>query len=113
MRLTGAVLKTYDHCSDESHQRVTLNFCGRCATTLYLSFERFPDVLGLCAGTFDDPNWFERRPDASRHIFTRSAQHGVVLPAGVELYDEHALQLDGSPNKPTVLAVARMVTRAE
>ena len=39
--LTGAALKTYDHRSDESQQRVTLNFCGRCATTLFLSFERF------------------------------------------------------------------------
>ena len=111
--LTGAALKTYDHRSDESHQRVTVNFCGRCATSLYLSFERFPDVLGLCAGTFDDPNWFERRPDASRHIFTRSAQHGVVLPAGVEIYREHAMRLDGTANTPMVLEQARVVGEGE
>ncbi len=111
--LTGVAPKTHDHRSDGSHKRVTLNFCGRCGTTLYLDFERFPGFFGVCAGTFDDPNWFDRGPGACCHLFTRSAQKGVVLPAGLELYDEHALQLDGSPNKPTVLAVARMVTRAE
>ena len=52
---SGAALKTYDHRSDSSHKRVTLNFCGTCGTTLYLDLERFPDILGLCGGTFDDP----------------------------------------------------------
>lgn len=55
----GARAKTYEHHSDSSGKRVTLNFCGRCATTLYLDLERFPDILGLCAGAFDDPNWFD------------------------------------------------------
>ena len=72
--LTGTAPRTYDHHSDSSHKRVTLNFCERCGTTLYLSFERFPDIIGVCAGTFDDPNWFERGAGACRHIFTRSAQ---------------------------------------
>ena len=108
---SGAAPRTYDHHSDSSHKRVTLNFCGRCGTTLYLAFERFPEIVGLCAGTFDDPNWFERGPAVCRHIFTRSAQQGVVLPAGLETYQEHALQLDGTPSKPTVLAHPRPVTR--
>jgi hypothetical protein len=71
--------------------------------------ERFPDILGLCGGTFDDPNWFARSKDKCRHIFTRSAQEGVILPPGVDLYQEHALRLDGTPNYPTVLAHALMV----
>jgi len=110
--LTGATPKTYDHRSDGSHKRVTLNFCGRCGTTLFLAFERFAGFVGMCAGTFDDPNWFDRGPDTCRHIFTRSAQKGVVLPAGVEVYDEHWVQLDGTSNKPTVFAHALAVTRA-
>ena len=57
----------------------------------------------------DEPNWFERGNDNCRHIFTRSAQKGVVLPAGVNLYEEHALKLDGTPNQPTVLAHALML----
>src|SRR4029079_11755624 len=92
---SGTAPKIYDHRSDGSKMRVSVNFCGRCGTTLYLSFERFPEVLGLCGGTFDDPNWFERSRVKCRHIFTRSAQRGVVLPAGVDTYPEHAIKLDG------------------
>jgi hypothetical protein len=110
---SGTAPRTYDHRSDSSDKRVALNFCGRCGTTLYLSFERFPGFIGVCAGTFDDPNWFERGPGSCRHIFTRSAQRGVVLPAGLEIYLEHAMQLDGTPNEPRVLEQASMVTRGE
>jgi hypothetical protein len=66
-----------------------------------------------CGGTFDDPNWFERGPETCRHIFTRSAQQGVVLPAGLETYLEHAIQFDGTPSKPIVLDHPRLVTREE
>jgi hypothetical protein len=106
----GTAPRAYDHRSDSSGKRVTLNFCGRCGTPLYLDLERFPDILGLCGGTFDDPDWFDRSSAASRHIFTRSAQRGVVLPAGVNLYREHALQLDGTANEPIVLAHALTVS---
>ena len=109
--LTGAAPKTYDHRSDGSNKRVTLNFCGRCGTTLYLDLERFPDIVGVCGGTFDDPNWFERNPETCRHIFTRSAQSGVVLPPGMRLFEAHALRLDGAPNEPTMLAHALMIAR--
>jgi len=108
---SGQTAKVFDHRSDSSHKRVSLHFCGRCGTTLYLSFERFPGFLGLCAGTFDDPNWFDRTPENCRHIFTHSAQTGVVLPAGVETYPDHAMQLDGSANKPVVFAHALAVLR--
>jgi hypothetical protein len=110
---SGTPPRTYDHRSDGSDKRVTLHFCGRCGTTLYLSFERFPGFIGLCAGTFDDPNWFERGLESCRHIFTGSAQRGVVLPAGFEIYVGHAMQLDGTPNESRVLAQPSMVTRGE
>jgi hypothetical protein len=109
--LTGAQPRTYVHRSDGSHKRVTLNFCGTCGTTLFLDLERFPDILGLCGGTFDDPNWFERSAATCRHIFTRSAQAGVVLPADVKTYEAHAIQLDGTPNTPIVFAHAYLVSR--
>jgi hypothetical protein len=109
--LIGTAPKTYDHCSDTSHKRVTINFCEQCGTTVHLDFERFPDILGLCAGTFDDPNWFDRDPGIYRHIFTRSAQDGVVLPAGVNTFKEHAVRLDGSSNEPVVLSHALVVLR--
>ena len=78
---------------------------------MYLDLERFPDILGLCGGTFDDPNWFDRSQGRCRHIFTRSAQKGVVLPAGLDTFEEHALQPDGTPNQPIVLSHALMVSR--
>jgi hypothetical protein len=108
---SGDKPRTYDHRSDSSHKRITLNFCGRCGTTLYLDLERFPDLLGLCGGTFDDPNWFDRTSKDCRHIFTRSAQDGVILPAGVNTFAEHALKLDGTPNQPTVLDRPSVVSR--
>ncbi|MCH7544397.1 MAG: GFA family protein [Proteobacteria bacterium] len=105
---SGKKPRTYDHQSDGSNKRVTLNFCGTCGTTLFLDLERFPDILGLCAGTFDDPNWFDRSQGKCRHIFTRSAQKGVVLPPGIDTYEDHAMQIDGTPNQPVVFAHAVM-----
>ncbi|ANY82852.1 hypothetical protein BB934_31975 (plasmid) [Microvirga ossetica] len=34
-----------------------------------MTFERFAEVCGLYAGTFDDPNWFDIKPESSKHIF--------------------------------------------
>ena len=102
----GKMPNTYQNRSDGSGKRVIVNFCGRCGTTVCLDLERFPDIVGLCSGTFDDPNWFERDKDNCRHIFIRSAQRGVVLPTGVKLFAEHALKLDGTPNEPVVLSHA-------
>jgi hypothetical protein len=107
---SGTPARSYDHQSDGSGKRVSVKFCGQCGTTLCLDLERFPSVLGMCGGTFDDPNWFERGPEKCQHIFTRSAQNGVVLPAGVPMFTEHALRADGTPNQPTVLAEPRVVS---
>jgi hypothetical protein len=104
--ISGIAPKVYHHQSDTSGKRVSINFCGRCGTTIYLGLERFPEILGLCGGTFDDPNWFDRDSNKCRHIFTRSAQEGVMIPPGVNTFREHALQLDGKPNEPIVLAHA-------
>ena len=89
---------------------MTLKFCHRCGTNIFLDMERFPDILGLYGETFDDPNWFDRTSRSCRHIFTRSAQRGVVLPPGVDTFKEHALQLDGTPNEPVVLQHALIVS---
>ncbi|HZZ35071.1 MAG TPA: GFA family protein [Caulobacteraceae bacterium] len=107
---SGAAAKTYQRCSEGSGKTVSLHFCAACGTTLCLSFERFPGVLGLCGGTFDDPNWFDRGPAKARHIFTRHAQKGVVLPPGLKTYLDHATQADGTPNTPRVFAEPYIVT---
>jgi hypothetical protein len=53
---------------------------------LYLDLERFPAIYGVYGGTFDDPNWFDRSPEMTRHIFLGSAQRGTVIPAGVKTF---------------------------
>jgi hypothetical protein len=109
----GTAPRTYDHRSDSSGKRVTLNFCGRCGTTLCLDLERFPDILGMCGGTLDNPNWFDRSSEKYGHIFTRSTQKGVVLPAGVNIFREHRIRLDGTPNAPVVLTHALLVSSTD
>ena len=101
--VSGEDPKVYERPSAGSGKRVSVNFCGRCGTSLFLSFERFPGYLGLFGGAFDDPNWFARDPQDSQHIFTRWARDDVVLPAGAALYTDHSLQLDGTANTPFTL----------
>jgi hypothetical protein len=108
---SGAMMKSFVHQSDGSGKKVTVNFCETCATRIFLDLERFPDIWGLFGGTFDDPNWFDRSGANCRHIFTRSAQHGVVLPPGIDIFEAHAVKLDGTPNSPTVLAHHMAVSR--
>src|SRR5690349_9238523 len=100
----AGAIRTFVHHSAGSGKRVTVNFCGTCATKIYLDLERFPTIWGLFGGTFDDPNWFDRAAENCQHIFTGAAQHGVVLPAGVATFEAHAIELDGTPAMPTVLA---------
>jgi hypothetical protein len=100
--ITSGTPATYVHASEGSGKRVTLNFCRTCGTKLFLDFERFPEVVGVFGGTFDDPNWFERTPRISRHIFLGSAQHGTVIPSGFNTYREHAILKDGTPVEPVV-----------
>lgn len=111
VEFAGSAMKSYVHRSDGSQKNIAVNFCDACGTTIRLDLERFPDVMGLFGGTFDDPNWFDRTSKICRHIFTRSAQEGVVLPAGVDIFEEHVIQLDGTRNRPTVLAHALMISR--
>ena len=105
---SGENPRTYDHQSDESNKLVILHFCGACGTTVFLTFERFPGIVGICGGTFDDPNWFDRSRGKCCHIMTRSAQEGVVLPPNIDIYEGSHTQIDGTPAQPVVFAHAVM-----
>ena len=74
--------KNYTHTSEGSGKAVYIHFCDNCGTKLFLTFERFADVVGVYGGTFDDPNWFDITPENSKHIFLGVAQRGTVNPAG-------------------------------
>ena len=88
---------TYDHRSEGSGKLVTINFCANCGTKIYFGFERFPDVIGIFGGTFDNPNWYERTPENSKHIFLEVAQHGTIIPPRFNTYLQHANHNDGTP----------------
>ncbi|SFR65089.1 GFA family protein [Litoreibacter janthinus] len=103
--------KTYTHISEGSGKSVHVHFCDACGTTLYLSFERFAGAVGVYAGTFDDPNWFDLTPENSKHIFLGVAQRGSVIPAGVNTFVEHATLTDGTPVEPTVFETPQVIDK--
>lgn len=94
--------RTFDQMSAGSGKMVHVHFCADCGTKLWLSFERFPDAVGVYAGTFDDPCWFPVDPATSKHIFLGAARSDTVIPAGVPTFFEHATTNDGTPLQPTV-----------
>lgn len=101
-RIIKGTTRAYAQQSEGSGKRVTINFCENCGTKLYLDIERFPQIFGVYGGTFDDPNWYARPPEKSRHIFLDFAQKGTLVPAGYETYRRHAVNNDGTPAEPTV-----------
>jgi hypothetical protein len=107
--ITAGTPSTYVHVSEGSGKRVAIHFCVACGTKLFLAFERFPEVVGVYAGTFDDPNWFDRSAATSRHIFLNSAQRGTVIPAGFATYCNHATHNDGTAARPVVFEQAHTV----
>jgi hypothetical protein len=98
---------TYAHVSEASGSRLAIHFCAQCGTKLLRELERSPGLAGVYAGTFDDPNWFDRSAKTSRHIFLNSAQRGTVIPAGFETYCNHEALTDGTAASPVVFEKPR------
>ena len=90
-------ISTYDHVSDTSGKKVHVHFCARCGTTLGLTFERWPEIRAVSRSCFDAPS--EIAIDA--HIWTRSAQAGVALPAGVDCFRQSRYIQNGQSEVPT------------
>jgi hypothetical protein len=100
--IISGVPTTYTQASAGSGKRVAINFCSTCGTKLFLDLERFPSIVGVYGGTFDDPNWFDRSPQNTRHIFLESAQTGTIIPAGFRTFRQHMILNDGASVAPTV-----------
>lgn len=100
---------TFDLVSEGSGKAVHVHFCANCGTKLWLSFERFPDSVGVYAGTFDDPSWFPIDAVNSKHIFLGVARPDTVVPAGLPTFVEHARANDGSPREATVFETCRQI----
>lgn len=107
--LTSGSPKVFDMVSDGSGKIIRVHFCSGCGTKLWLSFERFPGKVGLYAGTFDDPSWFDITPDISKHIFLKEARRDTAIPAGIPTYEAHVVTKDGTPQSATVFESCRII----
>lgn len=101
--------KIYQHQSEGSGKQVYVNFCTDCGTKLFLAFERFPEIVGVYGGTFDDPNWYDRTAENSKQIFLGVAQNGTVIPSGVNTFLAHASENDGTPIQPHVYSEPKTI----
>lgn len=101
----GGGTSTFEHVSDTSGKKVYAHFCSRCGTTLGLTFERWPEIRAVSRSCFDTPD--DLPIDA--HIWTRSAQAGVALPAGVDCFAQSRYRPDGQSEVATRYAQPTMV----
>ncbi len=100
----------YQHTSSGSGKKIDIHFCPKCGTKTHMMFERFPTIVGVYSGTFDDKDWFERSKENSLHFFLSTAPKGTVLPAGFDIYDAHYWQSEGVASKPLVFDAHTLVT---
>jgi len=96
--------------SDGSGKEINVYFCSECGTKLALTFERWPDRLGIYIGTLDDPASISVKPENSKHIFVSEARPGTILPAGFKVFERHATDNEGNPIEPTVHKAPHTVT---
>lgn len=90
----------YRHISQGSGKAVDVHFCRDCGTKLFLRFERFPGAVGVYGGTFDDPDWYDRSPETTKHIFLGVAMGDTLVPPGMNCFEAHAMTNDGEPVAP-------------
>ena len=102
--------KVYRHISEGSGKVISIHFCPSCGTKTHMMFERFPSIVGVFSGTFDEKDWFERTTENALHFFLSTAPKGTVLPSGYEVYDAHYWQFEGVDATPTVFDIHTLVT---
>jgi len=80
-RLVSGESKYYSTTA-ESGGTARRAFCSECGAPLYASTSRRPDVIGVRAGSLDDPTWYR----ASADVWTASAQPWDVMDSGVSKF---------------------------
>ena len=107
--VTAGTPSVYTLPSEGSGYDIHAHFCTACGTKVALTFARWPDRLGIYAGTLDDPASIDLASVPVRHIFASEARPGTLLPAGVPVFERHAVDLDGRPLEPVVHAAPQVV----
>ncbi len=106
--LTGTP-RVYEHVSEGSGKEVRIQFCETCGTKLWLEFERWPQIVGIYAGTLDDPNGFDRSPARTHYMFADQAADWTVMPRGARVYASDLTDENGDKATPKCLTEARIV----
>ena len=90
----------YTLTSEGSGKDIHVHFCADCGTKLALTFARWPDHLGLYAGTLDDPTQASVNRETAKQIFVSEARPDTVIFANIPTYLRHASDNDGTPIAP-------------
>lgn len=96
VKFNAGKLCKYEHTSDGSGKKVYIEFCPTCGTTIGLTFERWPDMRAVSRGCYDNPNTVE----ITSHIWTKSAQSGIALPANTDCFAKARSTPVGQPEHP-------------
>ena len=108
-RFTAAPPTVYTLPSEGSGRDIHVHFCAACGTKLALTFDRWPDRLGIYIGTLADPGSIAVTPDTSKHIFLSEARPGTLIPPGFKTFERHAATTDGTPLEPTIHDTVRIL----
>lgn len=109
-RLLHGTPKIYGHVSEGSGKVIRIHFCSECGTKTHMLFERFPAIVGVFSGTFDEKDWFERNAENCMYFFLSTAPRGTVLPAGFPVFDGHYWQSEGVAATPQTFDRNTIVT---
>ncbi|WP_150282229.1 GFA family protein [Salipiger aestuarii] len=85
--LTRGGAASYTHVSEGSGKAVHLHFCRDCGTRLYMTYARWPDMVGLFGGTLDNPTVVRFDPTTTKQMGWMAPAPGVAMrhTAGVRI----------------------------
>lgn len=109
-RILQGTPRVFMHKSEGSGKLVHIHFCGTCGTKTHMLFERYPGSVGVYAGTFDNKDWFARRPEHTLYFYLSTAPTGTVLPAGHPVFDAHYWTSNGVVAEAQVFDTHTLVT---
>ncbi|HET7133974.1 MAG TPA: GFA family protein [Gammaproteobacteria bacterium] len=90
-RLSGGQPAVHE-VSAASGETATRAFCGSCGSPLFASSSARPEMVGIRAGSLDDPSWFRATAD----VWTASAQPWDLLHPDTEKHAQGRARRDRS-----------------
>ena len=84
LRLTGEL--KYFKLTGDAGKYVDRGFCPNCGSRILGNLERYPDIVGILAGSLDDPSLHKPVMD----IFTASAHHWDAMAPEIQKFTRSA-----------------------